>query len=268
MRTVPASARARVQSRLSTAAAAAAFFSSVRREVGMAFLPETVWSFLRLSFFFCLAKYLEDASESQHAPVILREPPNSKALANVCFGPRQVRKVRILLQKSKIERLRKSRESRFLETLAAAILSGPIRRSVVVLVGSDVVPHVSAREAHQRSLKFSCFARKRLLQQYRRKADVLDGSMPDDLRHLGCRRGVAAALGADDAVDDGHADAGEGAELHAVEDVLAGGMLRPVHDDEIGRAADLDNAAIQRAHPRGVAGGKTERDFGRHVAER
>ena len=30
----------------------------------------------------------------------------------------------ILLQKSKIERLRKSRESRFLETLAAAILSG------------------------------------------------------------------------------------------------------------------------------------------------
>src|SRR3984893_18218776 len=87
MRTVPASARARVQSRLSTAAAAAAFFSSVRREVGMAFLPETVWSILRLSFFFCLAKYLEDAPESQHAAVILREPTNSEALANVCFGP-------------------------------------------------------------------------------------------------------------------------------------------------------------------------------------
>jgi hypothetical protein len=33
--------------------------------------------------------------------------------------------------------------------------------------------------------------------------------MPDDLRDLGRRRGVAAALGADDAVDDGHADAGQ-----------------------------------------------------------
>ena len=49
--------------------------------------------------------------------------------------------------------------------------------------------------------------------------------MPDDLRHFGCRRRVAAALGADDAVDDGHADAGEVAELHAVEDVLAGGEI-------------------------------------------
>jgi hypothetical protein len=35
-----------------------------------------------------------------------------------------------------------------------------------------------------------------------------DRLSPDDLRHLGRRRGVAAALGADDAVDDGHADAG------------------------------------------------------------
>src|SRR6266704_3411657 len=39
--------------------------------------------------------------------------------------------------------------------------------------------------------------------------------MPDDLRQLGRRRGVAAALGAHDAVDDGHADSGEVAELHA-----------------------------------------------------
>jgi hypothetical protein len=45
----------------------------------------------------------------------------------------------------------------------------------------------------------------------------------DDLRRFRCRRRVAAALGADDAVDDGHADAGQIAELHAVEDVLAGG---------------------------------------------
>ena len=84
--------------------------------------------------------------------------------------------------------------------------------------------------------------------------------MPDNLRHLGCRRGIAAALGADDAVDDGHADAGQVAELHAVEEVLAGGMLRSVHDDEIGRAPDFDDAAVRRAHPRGVAGGKAERD--------
>ena len=93
-------------------------------------------------------------------------------------------------------------------------------------------------------------------------------SVPDDLRHFRCRRGVAAALGADDAVDDGHADAGQVAELNAVEDVLACRMLRPVHDDKIGRAADFDDAAVQRAHPRGVAGGEAERDFRRDFAER
>src|SRR3977135_2453281 len=92
--------------------------------------------------------------------------------------------------------------------------------------------------------------------------------VPDDLRQPGCWRGVAAALGADDAVDDGHADAGEVAELHAVEDGLAGRMLRPVHDDEVGRAPDLDEAAVERTHPGGVAGRKAERDFGRHLAER
>ena len=79
---------------------------------------------------------------------------------------RYVPKVPILLQKSKIERLRKSRESRFLETLAAAILSGANTKVGGRLVGNDVVPQVAAREAHQRSLKFSCFTRKILLQQY------------------------------------------------------------------------------------------------------
>src|ERR1019366_4620326 len=83
-----------------------------------------------------------------------------------------------------------------------------------------------------------------------------DTSMSDNLGHLRCRRGVAAALGADDAVDDGHADAGQVAELHAVEDVLAGGMLRLVHDDEVSRTSDFDQAAVERAHPRGVAGGE------------
>ena len=92
--------------------------------------------------------------------------------------------------------------------------------------------------------------------------------MPDNLRHLRRRWRVAAALGAHDAIDDGHSDAGEIAELHAVEDVLAGGMLRPVHDDEVRRAPDFDDAAIQRAHPCGVAGGKAECDFRGHLAER
>src|SRR3954470_5877498 len=85
---------------------------------------------------------------------------------------------------------------------------------------------------------------------------MLTFSMPDHFRHLGRRWRVAAALGAHDAVDDGHADAGEVAKLHAVEDGLAGRVLRLVHDDEIGGASDFDNAAVQRAHPRGVAGGK------------
>src|SRR6266576_4254149 len=92
--------------------------------------------------------------------------------------------------------------------------------------------------------------------------------MPDDLRHLGCRRRVAAALRADDAVDDGHADAGEIAELHAVKNVLAGGMLRLVHDDKVSRPPGFDNAAVQRAHSRRVAGGEAERDLRGHLAER
>jgi hypothetical protein len=55
IRTVSPSACARVQSRLATAAAAAAPFSSVLREVGMAFLPGFA-VVLRL-FLFYLTKY-------------------------------------------------------------------------------------------------------------------------------------------------------------------------------------------------------------------
>src|SRR5450755_3443704 len=91
-----------------------------------------------------------------------------------------------------------------------------------------------------------------------------DWSVPDNHRHLGRRRRVAAALGADDAVDDGHADSGQVAELHALENGFARGVLRPVHDDEIGRAPDFDEAAVQCAHSCGVAGRKAERDFGGH----
>ncbi len=92
--------------------------------------------------------------------------------------------------------------------------------------------------------------------------------VPHDNGHLGRRRRVAAALGAHDTIDDGHADAGEVAELHTVENVLARGMLGLVHDDEVSRTPDFDQAAIQRAHPRGIAGRKAEGDFRRRIAER
>ena len=72
--------------------------------------------------------------------------------------------------------------------------------------------------------------------------------VPHDLRDLAGRRGVAAALRPHDAVDDGHADAGQVAEPHAFQDVRARRMLRLVHDDEIGGAADLDQAAVERAY--------------------
>jgi hypothetical protein len=50
--------------------------------------------------------------------------------------------------------------------------------------------------------------------------------MPDDLRHLGRRRRVAAARGADDAVDDGHADAGQVAEIMMAGIAFAPRILR------------------------------------------
>ena len=72
-----------------------------------------------------------------------------------------------LLQKSKIERRRKSREGRFLDAPAAARLSGAITK-VGGRFGRKLCgpPQVAAREAHQRSLKFSFATTKRLLQQY------------------------------------------------------------------------------------------------------
>ena len=79
---------------------------------------------------------------------------------------------------------------------------------------------------------------------------------------------LPAALAAYDAVDHGHADAGQVAQPHAVQDVLAGRVLRLVHEHEVRGAADFDQPAIESAHPRGVAGGEAERHFRRHVAER
>jgi hypothetical protein len=57
----------------------------------------------------------------------------------------------IVLQKSKIERPRKSREDDFSTSLPLQSHAGPIRSSMVVLLVSDVGPHVSARETHQRA---------------------------------------------------------------------------------------------------------------------
>jgi hypothetical protein len=77
--------------------------------------------------------------------------PQGKAAMNVPLLGSNGSYWRILLKKAKIERLRKSREGRFLDASIAARPVGPIRRSVVVFVGIDVVPHVAARETHRRS---------------------------------------------------------------------------------------------------------------------
>src|SRR5208283_2927017 len=83
MRTVSASARARVQSRLSTAAAALPF-SSVLREVGMAFLP-TEPSLLRLVLLFFFEVFGGYGGKSTRGvPVIaevLRRPGEGVAVA-------------------------------------------------------------------------------------------------------------------------------------------------------------------------------------------
>ena len=53
-------------------------------------------------------------------------------------------------------------------------------------------------------------------------------------------RRVAAAMGAHDAVDDRHADTGQVAEPHALQQRLARRVLRAIHEHEVGGAADLD----------------------------
>ena len=87
-------------------------------------------------------------------------------------------------------------------------------------------------------------------------------------RRLLRRRRVAAAVRAHDSVDDGHADARQIAEPHAIEQRLARRMLGAIHEDEIGGASDLDKPAVERPHARRVAGRKAEGDLGGNVAER
>src|ERR1700675_361030 len=70
------------------------------------------------------------------------------------------------------------------------------------------------------------------------------------------RRSVAAAADADDAVDHHHADAGQIAGGDRGEQVLAGAVLGAVEEDEVGGAADFDQAAVELALAGGVAGGE------------
>ena len=86
-------------------------------------------------------------------------------------------------------------------------------------------------------------------------------------RNTICRRGVAAAARYDLAVDDDHADTGDIAHLDAFEQVLACRVLSAVEEHEIGSSADFDQAAVELALPRRVAGCKAEGSFGRHVTQ-
>jgi hypothetical protein len=62
----------------------------------------------------------------------------------------------ILLQKSKIEGLQKSRQSRCLDVSIAARCDGAVTK----VPGNDVVPHVARRGKHHRLLKFSFITQK------------------------------------------------------------------------------------------------------------
>ena len=80
----------------------------------------------------------------------------------------------------------------------------------------------------------------------RRKAmplAVRTASVHDDRNGLS-RGGVAAASAAHDAVDHDHADARDVAELHAFQQRAAGRVLGAVHEHEVCRAPDLDQADV------------------------
>ena len=61
----------------------------------------------------------------------------------------------------------------FCKSLSLQRSIAPIRGSVVVFAQNDVVPHVSACETHQRSLRISFVRRKRLLQHNLPKPEVV-----------------------------------------------------------------------------------------------
>ena len=120
-------------------------------------------------------------------------PPTTSGIpqtSDIIMSAELVRLVPIVLQKSKIEGPRKFRKSGFLADSTAATL----RRSDTRLGGrfseKRMVPHVSARKAHWRSLEFSVVATKRLFQQYPHKTDLRE--CPSNVRSRGQRRHRAA----------------------------------------------------------------------------
>ena len=74
-------------------------------------------------------------------------------------------------------------------------------------------------------------------------------------------------MAGDRAVDYGHADAGQVAELDGFKDGFAGCVLGLIHQNEVSAEAFFNHAGVQVALTGGVAGAKAERQFGGHVAE-
>ena len=89
-----------------------------------------------------------------------------------------------------------------------------------------------------------------------------------DLRSRRCRRSVAAALRADDAIHDHHANPWQVSALNALEHGLSRRMLGFVDHHESGGAARGNQSAVQFSDFRRVAGGKTDCDLGRYLSER
>src|SRR5215471_774341 len=83
------------------------------------------------------------------------------------------------------------------------------------------------------------------------------------LRNARCWRRVAAALDADCAIGDDHADSRQVSFLNAVEQILTGGLLGCVEKDEACFATWSDQTATQAAHLCGVASSETDCLFGR-----
>src|ERR1700756_3450470 len=75
-----------------------------------------------------------------------------------------------------------------------------------------------------------------------------------DFWDSGCWWRVAAALNAHRAVGDYHTDTSEVAFLNAVKQILAGGLLCRVKEDEAAFASSGNQAAVQASHFGGVAG--------------
>src|SRR5450631_572552 len=90
----------------------------------------------------------------------------------------------------------------------------------------------------------------------------------DDLRYSRGWWCVAAALDADRSVGDDHANSGKISFLNAVEQILSGGLLRCVEEDESRFASGGNQAAVEVAHFCRVSGCQADRHFRGDFAER